>query len=244
LVSLAQRLLIPIVSALGRRVRDCLAVAGPNGAYALDPDVEQMLQVIVTFARPLIADVRLIFSLQTLALEFIENAVNVGCMFAKHRNSNVLETKDLQLHMSAPPTARCSLHLAIASSLRRSLLKGNKLDRERTWGICVPGFDEASLRQQAQQHHMLLMARQQQHANAGGAAASAYLSSSSSRTPSASLNGQGSSMCVVGTKDTPTARVCASPHLYSIGTPLQRRRHRNMQRRSRLCSNISSIPRV
>jgi hypothetical protein len=32
-------------SILGRRVRDCLAVAGPSGAYALDADVERMLQV-------------------------------------------------------------------------------------------------------------------------------------------------------------------------------------------------------
>jgi transcription initiation factor TFIID subunit TAF12 len=43
------------------------------------------------------------YRLQTLALEFIENAVNVGCLFAKHRNSNVLETKDLQLHMCVQP---------------------------------------------------------------------------------------------------------------------------------------------
>ena len=34
-------------SILGRRVRDCLAVAGSSGAYALDADVERMLQVRV-----------------------------------------------------------------------------------------------------------------------------------------------------------------------------------------------------
>jgi hypothetical protein len=89
-------------SILGRRVRDCLAVAGPNGAYALDPDVEHMLQVTAVMYPRMVA-VRFerlrYYLLQTLALEFIENAVNVGCMFAKHRNSNILETKDLQLHM-------------------------------------------------------------------------------------------------------------------------------------------------
>jgi hypothetical protein len=52
-------------------------------------------------ARPLAPSHPLGFTvfLQTLAHEFIENAVTVGCMFAKHRSSNVLETKDLQLHM-------------------------------------------------------------------------------------------------------------------------------------------------
>jgi hypothetical protein len=37
-------------SILGRRVRDCLAVAGSSGAYALDADVERMLQVRVVAA--------------------------------------------------------------------------------------------------------------------------------------------------------------------------------------------------
>ena len=85
-------------SVLGRRVRDCLAAAGPSGAYALDADVEHMLQVPHP---PLAPSYPLGFTvfLQTLAHEFIENAVTVGCMFAKHRSSNVLETKDLQLHM-------------------------------------------------------------------------------------------------------------------------------------------------
>jgi hypothetical protein len=32
-------------SVLGRRVRDCLSAVGPHVAYALDPDVELMLQV-------------------------------------------------------------------------------------------------------------------------------------------------------------------------------------------------------
>jgi hypothetical protein len=45
-------------------------------------------------------------ALQTLALEFIENAVNVGCMFAKHRNSSILETKDLHLHMYVKPETK------------------------------------------------------------------------------------------------------------------------------------------
>ncbi len=66
--------------------------------YALDPDVERMLQVPCPSAScvllPLVQPL-----LQTLAHEFIENAVSVGCMFAKHRNSTTLETKDLQLHM-------------------------------------------------------------------------------------------------------------------------------------------------
>jgi hypothetical protein len=53
--------------------------------------------------------------LQTLAHEFIENAVNVGCMFAKHRNSNVLETKDLQLHMLVPRTPRLFTSFAITN---------------------------------------------------------------------------------------------------------------------------------
>jgi hypothetical protein len=59
----------------------------------------------------------------------------------------------------------------------------------------VPGFDEASLRQQAQQQQMMLMARhQQQNPNPGAAAAAPYSNSSSSRPASVSLGGHSATM--------------------------------------------------
>ena len=40
--------------------------------------------------------------LMGMADDFIENVVTASCQLAKHRKSNTLETKDLQLHLGEP----------------------------------------------------------------------------------------------------------------------------------------------
>lgn len=51
-----------------------------------------------------------------IADDFIENVVTAACQIAKHRKSNVLEVKDVQLHL------------------------------ERSWNMWVPGFGSEDLR--------------------------------------------------------------------------------------------------
>jgi len=34
-----------------------------------------------------------------LADDFVENAVNAACLFAKHRRANTIDVKDVQLHL-------------------------------------------------------------------------------------------------------------------------------------------------
>jgi len=77
-----------------QRLQDLVREVDPN--EQLDDDVEEMLLQI--------------------ADDFIENVVTTSCMLAKHRKSNTLDVKDVQLNL------------------------------EKNWNIWIPGFGSDELR--------------------------------------------------------------------------------------------------
>lgn len=102
--------------------------AGPSGAQggidslkALDPNAvvltKKRLQDLVKEIDPTeVLDEDVEDVLLQIADDFIENVVTSGCMMAKHRKSNTLEAKDVQLHL------------------------------QRNWNLWVPGFGSEELR--------------------------------------------------------------------------------------------------
>lgn len=70
-----------------------------------------------------------------LADDFIESAVTSSCQLARHRKSNTLESKDLQLHLGE------SLHEAACNVLSCSYVMHCCLPcAERMWNMSIPGF--------------------------------------------------------------------------------------------------------
>ncbi len=174
--------------------------------YALDPDVERMLQVravLPSLPFLLLALLSAADSGQRIHRERRERGLHV-CQTQEQQHAG--DKRPAIAHATPPPPATTRpitfLTRSPLSNSPKFRFTHSRL-RERTWGISVPGFDEASLRQQAQQQqqmqqqHMMLMARQQHHPNASASTAAAYLGSSSSRHPSASLGGQSAPMYVI-----------------------------------------------
>ena len=69
-----------------------------------------------------------------LADDFIESAVTSSCQLARHRKSNTLESKDLQLHLGES----CMRLLAMCCPV--AMLHCCLPCAERMWNMSIPGF--------------------------------------------------------------------------------------------------------
>lgn len=67
-----------------------------------------------------------------IADEFIESVTTFACKLAKHRKSDVLEVKDVQLHLGKKRISRERVLLSVII--------------ERNWNIRIPGFAADDIR--------------------------------------------------------------------------------------------------
>lgn len=95
-----------------KRLQDLVKEIDP--LEQLDEDVEEVqlaLEVIAVLG--LMGSLFVLQVLMQMADDFIDTVVSQSCMLAKHRTSNALEVKDVQLHLG-----KASVHvLSLMSSL-------------------------------------------------------------------------------------------------------------------------------
>ena len=92
---------------LRKKFADLLTQIDPN--HALDTNVEEVGGIILHVRHTYIKSVGFQL-LSDIANDFVERVVTASCQLAKHRGSDTLEVKDIQLHL------------------------------ERSWDLRIPGF--------------------------------------------------------------------------------------------------------
>lgn len=76
--------------------------------------------------------------LMGMADDFIESVVTASCQLAKHRKSNTLETKDLQLHLGTY-TLKIQPSFVSQVAVLQCHMYVQSLT-ERSWNMTIPGF--------------------------------------------------------------------------------------------------------
>lgn len=92
-----------------------------------------------------------------LADDFVETAVNSACLFAKHRKSNTIDVKDVQLHLGESLYHSRMIVLYQFNNFENIVASTNVtvvllqmghflLFTERNWNMWIPGFGTDELR--------------------------------------------------------------------------------------------------
>lgn len=98
-----------------RSIQDLVSSIDPN--VKIDPEVEDVrAPQWFTVEQYLIAYIQLLLD---IADEFIDSVTNFGCRLAKHRGSDTLEVKDLQLHLGEFPSV--CVHLNYRYQYKRNV---------------------------------------------------------------------------------------------------------------------------
>ena len=75
-----------------------------------------------------------------MADDFIESVVTASCQLAKHRKSNTLETKDLQLHLGMYMSSKISPYQTVSSKIKKKFSLPDNVQKNSLCWTCLAKY--------------------------------------------------------------------------------------------------------